>query len=87
MGGFSGLHWTCPGAAVGSWFLHGTLLVVFLVCFILTKECLLMLERGEERDRQRERKERHIDLWSLTCTPNRDQTYNLGMCHDQDSNP
>ena len=44
-------------------------------------------ETETERDRERQRdKERNINQLCLVCAQNRDQTYNLGMCPDQELN-
>ena len=50
----------------------------------LPKGMLLILQREEGRERERER---NIDLLPLVYTPTRDWTHSLGMCPDQESNP
>ena len=44
----------------------------------------LCLERGEGRERARER---NIDGLPLTCTLTRDQTHNSGMCPESNQRP
>ena len=45
---------------------------------------LLIVERGRGGGRERER---NIDKLPVVCAPTGDQTLNLGMCPDQQSNP
>ena len=50
------------------------------------RTCLLILERWKRKERE---EERNISWLPLTGTPTGDwdQTHNLGMCPDQESNP
>ena len=49
----------------------------------------LFLERGERREKERERKSdvRNTDRLPLTCAPTGDRTWNPGICPNWESNP
>ena len=50
--------------------------------------CLLILERGKGRQREKEisMQESNIDRLPPVCTPTRDRTPNLGMCSEWELN-
>ena len=68
----------------------GKLQFMVLIFYSHPRTCLLILERQEGKEREREGKtlicERNIDHLPLACTPTRDQACNPGMCLSRESN-
>ena len=66
-------------------------LFIYFIYFPHLRTCLLIWERGEWKKKKRERnidvREKHWLVASPICAPTRDQTHNLGMCPDWESNP